>query len=412
MLGVGFNSYLELFQGTDQYICSRHVGRGESVQIAMLCDSQLLRIIYLAEVHNVSFTLFNNIIPEERKRATMYDQFILSFVKMNTTSIKSRRTRIFVTGSAHLHLLYCIQIATTSSITGHQLWIHAFPREIWLLIFLTIFAAIIIFWKTKSLKIFYVVCLILGQEVSENSWRIIFFLIFFFLIRSFFENNITSLIVVPPGPTLYKNLREMVLDNVKILFNTFAFLTDKPYEVFSDDFQEAGVPGLVNKSFSILPEDFNLSEIVRVYLKQQTGTRYAFPISQAWADSDTYLINMHMMNQTRGHGITCHYLKQRFHPSFEFFDMVMMNKAWLMISLERMLEGGLVHKWDKWVNYLHYLTNKNSYREAEQTFSEKGFQVVHFDHLLYVCLFCAGMYFVAIVKFLLSRFKAARVQVV
>lgn len=400
--GIGGKVYLERFKGRDQFICRKYVGTGLFIAISALCDSDLLSVLYLAGIHNISIKLLNYYNSPEDKEIIMNNkQFVFSYgmksgdEKLGVGSLSAHAE----SGSAHWSLAYCTIHAGLSN-DGYKLWTEAFQWYAWLLLITIILLIGIVYWRLQTLHVLQVVSLALGQGVSIKSRTIICFVIFTYFVRTFFENTLTSVILVPPKPKEYESLRELILDKVKIIFHREVWSKTAPEEAFASDFRQNGVGSAINKSFVKLRKYPGHEVFVNKYLRQQRGTRYASLMEGNSAAPNAYLYTMIMMQEAGNTDISCHLLKQRLNPRFKYFVFNIMNRKWLMITLQRMRESGLTQQWDKWAEQLKFLGVKIYFRSIENLYAQK-FQVVVFKHFISVFLLMIGIFCTSLIVFLL-----------
>lgn len=391
-LGIGYDSYLNYFSQEDRYICSYLVGTAILSGIAWMCEESLMSVLTLAEVHNISFLLLNTQgSAEDMFTFRAADQFLLKH-DLTFKTLSGNSYGKVIAGSAHYNLIYCQQNNPGSN---YQLWLHAFPYNVWILFMLSCFAGLLYF-KISSIKMFDLFGLILGQEVGRVTGRVVHTLIFAYFMRNFFENTLTSVVLVPPATKLFTSLGEMVQHNIKIVYHPRMFEFD-PANLFMSDFRRNGVANVANETFVKLPENWDLGYVADEFLNPRKGVRYSLIDQANTVVTKTYMLEMNVKEKSNCKDPSCHRLKQRLNPTFSYFALVMVNRNWVIISLQRMRDGGFVGKWYEWSQSLQNMIIKTAFRAIEQKFSKTSIQVVDMEHITPVCYLCAGIYCFAIV---------------
>lgn len=413
--GFGYLNYFDEYRGENRSMCKNAVGTGNDNSMASKCDAKLLAVLYLAEVHNISFEILSARIPEERNKAdfSITGQFLESYVRM-TGGTHDPLPLFHVSGHAlagerHYKLLYCKGIFMQNSVLGgtYQVWTTAFSWEIWLFLLVSLTTVAISLRFLRTFGYFDIVKATVGQMISNNSAKHLTHLVILsFFVRSIFENTITSLVVVPPEPVLYKNLKDMILNKRKILFDNTTWLIGlSPEEIFMPDFRQSGISQLLHDSFHILPVHLTpIRDRVKFYLQPLEGTEYAALVEGIQASIDKYVYNMRMLEERRRRDVSCYFMQQRLQPVFQFWALYMVNRHWVILTLNRMRDSGLVYLWDAWENYLNFLIRKRIFRELEQEYpSLRKVDVIDLERLYPVGLLCAGVFYAALAVFLIER---------
>lgn len=128
--------------------------------------------------------------------------------------------------------------------TNYKLWLNGNPHDLWIMLGLGFF-----FIASKNFEsLIFVFGIMLRQEVSLWSKKILFLIVVAFFIRSLYENTTTSDVMAPVEPKRYSNLREMVLVKVKVLVHQ-TFLWDRSFEDKAEaDFRKGGLEYQIHNS--------------------------------------------------------------------------------------------------------------------------------------------------------------------
>lgn len=400
--GVGYKYYLESTPLQNRYICIDYVGTGKSNKLSSMCDPKLLATLYLGKIHNLSFTILNAYSVEAEAQFKSGDQYISSYGGARDETISYYiKTGYAMVHSAKFMLLYCIRRSDETDV--HAFWVDALQVNIWILSFLIFLIFTMLFWKTKLLRVFASVRIVLGQDVIIRHKSIICCTIFFYFIRTFFENALTSLVVVPPTPDVYENLREAIFNNYKILVDKITFVGATPQQAFLPDFQRNKISELINQSFSEIPSNLSDAKVTKTYLIRQSGTKFALCTQEHLALITKYAATMHLREQIRSSDVSCQYVKQALNPIFHFFIFNVVNRHWVMLSFEKLREGGLLTVWRKWREDLLLLIQREKFRETETLYPDTTYQIVEFRHIYPVCMLLIIMCMVAMLTLLLEQ---------
>lgn len=374
-LRIGTLRYFQRFKREGSQVCWKLIADEKANDLAHMCESLLLNALTLVDVHNITLDTYFNPTSTQIDAGTS-GQLLQSygFVGHVPNHLISGHV---VAGSAHFSPIYCVKNLHTVT---YKLWTNAFPVEIWVLVNISVVVVIIQFWRMKMAMVIHVVGMTLGQGVSVKSVKILHFLVFTYFIRCLFENTLTSVIMVPSEPNLYRNLHEMILDNVKLLFTRGAWPEGesslKTY--FLSDFRQNRVEHLINQSFQEIPDNLaNDNDMANKYLIRG---KYAALSHGNWIKIQAYVYGANILKATHSELISCHILKQRLNSNLLYFVLYTMNRDWLMSTLERLRDAGLSQVWNNWAEHRLYLREKSKFRRIEQKHAGKNFQVVEFQH--------------------------------
>lgn len=380
---IGSERYHEMFRGKDQHIFSDFVGTAHKNEVSRICDEELLSVIQLAETHNLSINILG---ANENLDKLLWTQLVQQYSQLTPIALQYEIVSgTIFSQNAHLKLVYCKDNFVHAS---YQLWTTAFPKSVWVTFFATLIVVAILYQLGNILSCFELIVIALGQNIYCRRNEIMWFIIYRFFIRSLFENTLTSVIVVPPEAATYANLKEMILDNVKILIQRNLSWDISFSEVIKMDFRRSGIEHLLNDSYEYFEDDIE-KYVVAKYMRHRVGINYAIVSNEDSAKNVVYLFTTQLLNQTR-ESYVCKILKENLNPVFSFWVLYTINRDWMAISLIQMREAGLVKAWDIWQRNIVYLALKGYHRKVEQQQQTSSFQVVELTHLWFIVLIWAA----------------------
>lgn len=392
---IGIPSYFGLVHKSYRGICSKIVGTAKSNQLSLYCDENILAVIQLATSHNMSVELLS---PAEKIVQNPGTQFFIQysvFTKGNQSVLTSLDlSNTIFSRDAYWSLIYCKPKFAEAS---YKLWMNGYPHELWIILAIP---SIIAICKNFH-SITFLAAIMLGQEISSFSRKMLFLMIFAFFARSLYENTITSDIIVPAEPQTYTSLREMMQDNVKILVRQ-SLLHNMPFDkVARTEFRESQIENMLNDSYEITRGDDSDDDITIQKMQRTEGTQSAYVAAEKRVKLLSNRISILLLNET-GMCYPCFKLDQRFNPAFDLWLIHTLNRCWLAESLSRMRDSGLLSVWDNWRVSIYLLKSKLILRIVEAQFLERNFQVVQMSHLFSVVLLCLAIFYVGVFAFIME----------
>lgn len=392
---IGIHLYYSMVHKTSRYLCSEIVGTAKLNKIAMFCDDNILAVIQLAKLHNMSIELLG---PEDPFEGDVSTQ-LLNQYSVLAKRTPSKRTYRMISESTYSRDAYwsLINCKLKFAEANYKLWLNGYPQELWIILGLGFVFAI----SQKCESIISITGVMVGQEITLHSKKISYLIVLAFFGRSLYENTITSDVMAPIEPSAYTNLREMILDNVKILVHQ-TFLWDTSFaDKAAPDFRRSGIEHLVNQSYEITRADNSDEDSVIEKMLRQHGKKFAYVAPEGKTDFLVQRIgNLLLKRSHKSH--RCYRLKQRLHSNFLFWLLHTINNHWLAESLMRMKDSGLLNAWDDWRDYLYALRTELILQSRTTQFCEVNFQVVQLSHLFSVVLLCLAVYYVAMFVFIVE----------
>lgn len=393
----------------DSQICTKNVGTASNNKISVLCSKDLLTLATVSSQHNLTFHIFNPMSIEMTQRHISTETILYNNAPELFNEAKKYEfvTNRFFAESGEMFPLYCVTSNTTSG--SYQVWVTPFHLDVWVPL-LTTLLVIILLHKPDSFQAFLsecynMICLVLGQALqlpfSVRKNQIFIFVIFFvFLLRSVYENMITSILIVPQEPLLYSSLRDMILDNVKLVrFNdSFTVEYDVLLKSLEPDFRRAGVLNKLSSTIINISEPYGGETFVK-YFAMSKDIKYAALVKRNRLVE--YVVTMVLMNNTQDRRSSCHMLQQAgVMKTFGFWHIAHLNHLWLITTLGRLRSAGLCIIWDKWRYHLSTLVTKKEFKKQEQNFLDiPSYDIIDFDNVFSISVLCCTVYGICIVLF-------------
>lgn len=392
---IGIHTYFSLVHKNRRHLCYEIVGTAKLNEVSMFCDDNMVAAIQLAISHNMSIEILG---PGELLNGDvgtqLFDQYSI-FIKGTPPRLSYRAiSESTYSGDAYWSFIYCrLRFAEAK----YKLWLNGYPRELWIILGLGFM--FVISRKFESLT--FAMGIMLGQEICLRPKKIIFLVVFAFFVRSMYENTITSDVLAPVEPKTYPGLREMVMDNVKILVHQ-TFLSDLSFEdKAAPEFRKSGIENLIKYSYEVTPADGSDQDDLIQKILRQHGQKFAFVAPENKANLLMQRItNLLFKKSLKNH--RCYRLNQRVYPNFSFWLIHTINNNWIAETLRRMRDSGLLVAWDQWQSYLYALRSELILQTGTAQFLERNFQVVQLSHLFSVVLLCAAVYYGALFVFILE----------
>lgn len=418
-IGVGYQEYLSYYSESNERTlpCFTYVATAKYNSVASFCESKLMTVVYLSKAHNMTFDIMSHFIEKEMKsiNSTVPGEIVaVHGIKLDKAP-PHLKSGISYASTAHSNIMYCKLRNPEKISMDVQFWTHTFPPSIWLLIFTAVVISIFMFSflrttsKPRTYQIFNFIRASFGQSINDSfNKNFIYFIIFALLVRNLFENTLTSVIVAPPPPELYSDLKSMIQDEVKIVVNPLSFPFTKPEKNFEVDFSISGILNRINESFYVLSEK-EKNEYVKStvdFLQNPGGRKYASLLNSGHRKADLYYATITVRNRTRK-SISCYYLSTKLNPEMNMWTMYMVNRDWLRTSIGRMRDAGLQQIWDKWIDDLRLVIYQARLRSLEMKFtSERSFEEVNIPKLSLIALFgfsvCCVAFFSLLVELALE----------
>lgn len=245
---------------------------------------------------------------------------------------------------------------------------------------------------------------------SQNNAKFTHFIFLAFFVRSIFENMITSILIIPDKPSLYRSLKDMLDDGLKIVDHKRPDYVEYFYML---DFQLAGISSYLLNYFILINGNDDVKSRLH-YLASPQGEKYAALMSSSSLEEDHYRYSMEVVNSSGQLDVSCNYLEKPLNPNFIFWLSKMTNEHWILETLQRIRDVGLDYAWDNWVKELIMLRRKLKYQKIEQRIiMGRKSDVIDLREIGAICIFCCGMCGLAILslftELVMDKWKRPRV---
>lgn len=254
-----------------------------------------------------------------------------------------------------------------------SIWSEPFPREIWLclgiaLLLIISFAGRQMLVRVRTSQVIFcvVACFMRnGLPACVEPFLATLFLQFFgMFVSTLYENEITSILTVPPGLLEYKSLSDLIDANYKILYNENI---NNPAKTMYDDFVLRGLENKINQSFMIRSEiATNLSRILQHLMSSESYLKYVVCPDTEEADSLKLSFEVYINEIFKRKTYECRTIKEELQSEASYTRVFTPNRFWMLISHRRIQEAGLGSYWGKYSNWLDALqlqVDKGKYSE-------------------------------------------------
>lgn len=394
----------------DPSVCASFAGTAKDNKIAQMCNYQIMVITELARIHNISF----HVLKRRDFQIEKYPEFLLTYVGVHADHISH-----FFAGSGANYVFYC-KTTNVGSLLNYRVWTDAFPWPVWVLVILASLILMLVFSGTKifSMGLFQqflsYLAAALGNDLqvafsSQKNAKFIIFIFLAFFVRSLFENNVTSLLIIPEKPHLYSNLKELLNDQVKIVVFGSQLIVGHHVGL---DLHLAGVSANLNSSFIFINRSSNIKSRLH-YLANPQGGKYAALMDSSSLAEDHYKYSMEIVITSGRLDVSCNHLDKPLTPMFIFWLSTIINKHWIFETLHRIRDTGLENAWERWARNLRVLRHKLKYHKDEQRIvADRMMDVIDMKKIGSIGIFCCGVCCIASLLFaaewILGKFKSPR----
>lgn len=171
-----------------------------------------------------------------------------------------------------------------------------------------------------------------------------------------YSNEITSLVTIATPVDHHETLKDAVSDGYKILWLSNSVRT--PEDEYGKIFRVQNIKPGISESFELYNQSYNLEQLAVDFISKKfmyiSTTTYVF---QHLVESKL-AIRRHLVKQNdSGNGFDCHTTHEKLHQFHSFKEFNTINRHWLVQSVSRMRESGLINEWEHLQNWAMMLGN-------------------------------------------------------
>lgn len=241
--------------GRDRFACSRLVSKSK---LMAFCNYEIIGVITLAEVHNISIIPYSNMKISETNLIdeSTEGQYILTSVRYTNYKYINHFKRSGFQFSTYItkRAVYCLFIGEERKNIYNSMWLKPFRFETWIIIIVFLIVLPLPFVLIDNailfdfLYIFGTFCRVaVPIDIKKRAAYVAASFLGFFLC-GVYENVILSEIVQLPDPIKYFSLANILNDDYKIIwFNMSSYL--RPEVEFENVFNLHHLNHLINLSF-------------------------------------------------------------------------------------------------------------------------------------------------------------------
>ncbi|CAL8136908.1 unnamed protein product [Orchesella dallaii] len=335
-----------------RYACSIIVFNPRYRADTVSCSYDIMTSIYIGEVHNLTIELWDNLNARDRQTfhsnnlQTVGESAVYNNIHWQPVSEQSR---VHFSDTWGFSIIYCLNPAASNSTFKYNVWIDPFPLDLWSVVGLSLLICCILVrvaYGKNCVGILF--ALFMGQGFTFRTQNYAVFCVMAIpslLINFYWGNEITSLMVVPPGPKPYKDLREMVLAGVKILEGK------RNIGEYKTDFERNGMQKLYGKTFHYAPV-WAITPDYAIPLMVENKLKFALLADLGFASTNLMYIQRMIATHSGFGNTVCKLLPDALSLGPRYRIFMTQNRYWMYQTIERMRDAGLVKLWDSWSQWV------------------------------------------------------------
>lgn len=318
-------------------------------------DANLRTIATLQTAHNVTFLLYHSseirmaIKEELHIKAAIKGEFLFSRVNTN-----EEITGMLSAKQLTSQIIYGRIRNNQTATNNYETWFAPFPLHLWCYIFCIPVVSALVTSLGQGLNIYL-------QEVVKLTKALVMFSSDFtcnwskyiyqsvFLAGTFifclYQNEIVSLTIAPQQARAPQDLKQVLDFGYKLLWNDKH--ANSPNILFHLAFQKHKILDRLDFAFhriKIDPANFLLQERNRL-------RKYSIIIEDAKRVCQLLEASFSLRNMSVDQ-LNCFVVPEKMLVKFLFWHIESLNRPWLMSTLQKLKESGLVEKWSIWSNFM------------------------------------------------------------
>ncbi|CAL8097936.1 unnamed protein product [Orchesella dallaii] len=256
-------------------------------------------------------------------------------------------------------VMYCSKIKDDGGfIIRFGTWYNPFSAGVWITILgFMVFILGVLVTQHNHNNVEYV----LRQLVTYISWisganiRPRHFIITWavvFILSQLYVNGLTSLVTVATVQQGYKTLKDFIVNNYKIAFKQ-SDTSVRIEQLLKEEFKYFELP--IEDAFKIFNNNCTYDEIFIGSTSNGTKIGLLYDTSEL---KHHVLYYNNVLRKNNSTSFRCFGIDQTFKTRQHHWYMRIENYHWLMISMQRLMQSGLLYMWDEWSSWHHNLLDK------------------------------------------------------
>lgn len=350
------------------------------ITFSSVCSPELMSILTLVnQVHNSTSNLITiddsiqtpnrsnyffwnqpAIIPYRMKITEWMRRESYSNPRMKDKSLQHRfTTTLKILYFDCIRLIYC-KPKIKDDDPDFTAWVNPFHQHLWLLG--SFMALVDLITKLSSSS--FLQLLTFREITKQQLLRVYLFVALFvgMMIRSYYENEITSLVVAPRHKTVGTNLSEIFSESYEILWTSNGAIGQADREIeprwpryqFTRDFMREKIDRLIERKNPFKRVD--LYDKFEKHIVEYLTQKFMYPIMQSTLDLE-YSIIGHIMHIVK---FDCHVTTVKFYNTKFAYRIALVNRHWYMVSFLWIEQSGLLGKWKDWSAFAEKLKRRLS----------------------------------------------------
>ncbi|CAL8097932.1 unnamed protein product [Orchesella dallaii] len=319
-------------------------------------DGPVMGLLTLASTHNLTISFHRRSLDSKTKFKTSYcDSGLASFTSYHPCFIGQLHFQKFDSFS----VMYCSKIKDDGgSIIRFGTWYNPFSAGVWITVFVfMVFILGVLVTQHNHNNVEYV----LRQLVTYISWisganiRPRHFIITWavvFILSQLYVNGLTSLVTVATVQQGYKTLKDFIVNNYKIAFKQ-SETSMTVEQMFGEEFKYFELP--IEEAFKIFQYNCRYDEIFIGSISNGTKIGLLLLTSEI---NNGVLYYSNVLRKNYSTSFRCFGIDQSFKTGQQHWYMRIENHHWLMISMQRLVQSGLLYMWDEWSKWHENLLDK------------------------------------------------------
>ncbi|CAL8121099.1 unnamed protein product [Orchesella dallaii] len=233
-----------------------------------------------------------------------------------------------------------------------SLWYEPFSYSVWITFLAILGLTFVCLWIETNLKLVFVQLLkLISSALGQESWKTNRYYIVAWGISYvcfLYESSVLSMVTVVPVPKTMQYLKPFINAGFKIAVVSQVSLNNS-IKKFEFDFNMNGIENRINESFQVV---LNVNTVLD--MAPQMGRR-KLAITEDTSSSDATLRELIHETKKKDPSVNCFKLVQTLAPRLETWKINTANRYWIVKTLQRLEQSGMVRRWDEWSSWRYLL---------------------------------------------------------